>query len=83
MPPPANPLPPNTTARGWSVIGQEEQVGLDAYGKPVKGMLVRFQTGAGVAGSVFVPLTEYRVEDVRAAVAQAVSAIDAVHQLKG
>lgn len=68
---------------GWSVTGQEERVDLNAYGQPVKGMLVRFRTAKGVAGSVFVPLTEYQVDNVRAAVAQAVSAIDAVHQLKG
>jgi hypothetical protein len=81
-PPPANP-PLSSTASGWSVIGQEEQVGLDAYNRPVKGMLVRFQTAAGVAGSVFVPQADYRVENVRAAIAQAVSDIDAVHRLKG
>jgi hypothetical protein len=75
--------PPGSTASGWSVIGQEEQVGLDAYNRPVKGMLVRFQTAKGVAGSVFVPMTEYRKENVRAAIAQAVSEIDAVHQLRG
>jgi hypothetical protein len=46
-------------------------------------MLVRFQTAAGVAGSVFVPMTEYRKENVRAAIAQAVSEIDAVHRLRG
>lgn len=75
--------PPGSTARGWSIIGQEEQIGLDAYNRPVKGMLVRFQTAAGVAGSVFIPQADYRVETVKAAVAQAVSEIDAVHQLRG
>jgi hypothetical protein len=80
--PPA-PLPPNSTARGWAVIGQEEHTDLDQFGRPTKGMLVRFQTAQGVAGSVFIPQADYRVETVRAAVAQAVSAIDAVHQLRG
>jgi len=81
---PANPpFPPNSTARGWSVIGQEEQVGLDASNRPIKGMLVRFQTASGVSGSVFVPASEYRADNVKAAIAQAVSEIDAVHQLKG
>jgi hypothetical protein len=74
---------PGSMARGWSVTGQEEQVGLDQAGKPVRGMLVRFQTGKGVAGSVFIPLADYNVANAKAAIAGAAGEIDAVHGLTG
>lgn len=63
----------------WSIVSQAETYGQDAAGNYVEGMKVSFQTPSGVQSSVFVPKARYTPDNVRAAIAQAVATIEAVH----
>lgn len=79
----ANELKPNTTGTGWTVTGQQESTEL-YQGSATRGMRVSFQTGRGLAGSVFVPLAMYsNPENVRAAIAQYVAQMHQVQDLTG
>ena len=70
-----------TTTPTWRVTGQQERTQIDATGRPVQGMTVLFQTGSGVTGSVFLPLPLYTPDNVRKAIAEAASGIEAVSGL--
>jgi len=75
----ANPLPTS----GWTVIAQVPRSQVNSTGQLVKGMEVSFTSGGGVSGSVWVPLTDYNVETVRALIAHQVATFDAVGHLTG
>lgn len=62
----------------WHVIGQVERTQIDPTGRPVQGMTVSFQTGSGTQGSVFLPLPLYTPDNVRKAISEAASGIEAV-----
>lgn len=67
---------------GWKVTGQQETTRVTPGGDLENGVTVRFTTGHGVAGSVFVP--DYAYPDkVREMVAARVAALDAVSGMSG
>jgi hypothetical protein len=69
-------------ASGWHVTGQAEETRVNPGGDLERGMVVRFTTGQGVAGSVFVP--DYAYPDkVAEMVAKRVAALDSVSNLSG
>lgn len=67
----------------WKVTGQVESTQVQVTGPPVPGVKVFFQTGAGHAGSVFIPQGRYNTTSVRAAVNAAAAQMDAVGMLTG
>jgi len=75
--------PPSAPVTGWRVTDQVQTTDVDAQGRPVRGMRVSFQTGAGVTSSVFVPENRYTPDNVRATIAAAATQIDQVHKLTG
>lgn len=62
----------------WRVTGQVERTQIDPTGRPVQGMTVTFQTGSGTTGSVWLPLPLYTPDNVRKAIGEAASGIEAV-----
>lgn len=67
----------------WRVTGQVEQTGLDSNNRYVPGVRISFTTREGIAGSVFVPDTQYNAEAARAAIAARVAQMAGVHGLNG
>lgn len=65
----------------WQVGNQVVGYRPDGTGKAVKGMIVHFQTGLGVASTVFVPDATYTAAAVRAAILAKVKVLDAVSQM--
>ena len=53
----------------WHVTGQLEQQKIDPSGQVVDGMTIMYQTGDGVSGTVWLPMTQYTTENVRRAIA--------------
>ena len=74
---PREPLPAAT----WQVTAQQETVDRGPGGSFEPGVTVSFTTGAGHAGTVFVPRGNYSLASVRAAVAGQAALLDAVGQL--
>lgn len=74
---------PESAGLTWEVGSQLEKPGQDASGNFVPGMEVHFTTGNGVAGSVWVPLTQYNAGTVRDLIAARVAAIESVSKLNG
>lgn len=73
------PMPPPVTS--WQVTSQTERTDIASDGTPVRGMAVYYTTGAGHAGSVFVPASQYTPDNVRAMIAAAAARLDAVGAL--
>lgn len=68
----------------WQVTGQQPMSGMNAAGHYVPGWTVHYRVNAtGTAGQVFVPLTEYNADNVRARITEQVAHIVAVHNLQG
>ena len=65
----------------WQVTGQAEVTEQGPNGTFVPGMRVSFRTGGGHAGSVFIPNSQYNLNQVRAAVAGQAALLDAVGAL--
>jgi hypothetical protein len=74
-------LPP--AVGGWAVTAQQESTELASNGQFVKGMSVFFQTGSGVAGSVFVPDMLYTPDYVRDAINAKAQQLDIIAGLSG
>lgn len=69
-------LPPKG---GWNVTGQEAQTRIVlGVQRPVEGYTVRFVTGYGVNGSVFVAAENYNAATIQAMIADQVKQLDAV-----
>lgn len=68
-------------AAKWTVDGQVEATQLDASRHAVDGVRVLFHTDHGVHASVFVPKSSFNVENVRKAILDWYSHIDAVAKL--
>lgn len=67
---------------GWSIVSQQQQTrAVPGSNGPVPGYMVSFVTGYGTNGSVFIPNPQYTVDNVKAAVAAQVAALDAVSVL--
>lgn len=68
----------------WTVIAQQPVSGLDAMGHYVPGWQVTYRVNAtNTTGHVFVPQTEYNVDNVRARITDQVAHVIAVHNLQG
>lgn len=65
----------------WTVIDQREESRDPGDGIYTTGVVVRFRTGSGAIGSVFVPDRDYTPSRVRDLVAQRAAAIEAVATL--
>lgn len=68
---------------GWTISGQREDFRADENGDYGNGIIVSFITGMGHRGSVFVPMKDYTVDNVRRLVAAQAQRMDAVGQLTG
>jgi len=73
-----NPIPGNS---GWQVTSQIEQSDIGPAGQFVNGKRVYFTTANGHSGSVFVPLGQYSVDNVRNLINTAADILDAVGNL--
>jgi len=73
---------PNGSAPGTYVTGQQEQVGLNSRGQAENGYRVSFTTGGGVDGSVFVPISQYTPDNVKAAIVAHASQLDQVQRMR-
>lgn len=73
----------NSTGTGWKVTGQQQTTGLDESGRATQGVTVSYLTASGVSGSVFVPLTRYTPENVKAEIMDRVARHNAVDALQG
>lgn len=76
-------LVPNAGVTGWKVESQQETTELDPRGQPIRGYRVYFTTGKGQHGSVFVALSMYNPQNVRAAVASHAGQLDETASLSG
>lgn len=66
----------------WRVTGQAQTTQVDPQTSNfVEGLLVNFVTGAGHAGSVFLPMTAATPENVRAAIVARVAIMDGIASL--
>ena len=63
---------------GWTITAQIEGTRVVPPGRVETGTTVYFTTGNGDQGSVFVPLAQYNVETVKAAVAARAGQLDAI-----
>lgn len=71
-----------TAARsGWTITTQRQTQQLTAGNRFEQGVEVGFKTGYGVDGNVFVPLSMFSPEAVRAAVDERAAVLDAVTTL--
>lgn len=69
-------------AASWKVTSDTpDQYDFDAAGAPVIGHVIRFQTGTGATGSVFVPEAHYNANSVRALVAGKANTADEIAAL--
>lgn len=67
---------------GWRVTTQQPATRvIPGSGQPVAGYSVGFITSDGTNGTVFIPLPQYTADNVKAAIASQVAAIDAVSNL--
>jgi len=73
-------LQPNAPATGAKVTSQTPQLGTDPSGRAVHGVTIAFQLPSGTPGSVFVPDSDYTVENVTAAVAAKAYAMKKVEE---
>lgn len=76
----SEPTPP-PQSNGWQVNAQQETTELALNGAFVSGRRVYFTTGAGNTGSVFLPDQAYTVDNVRAAIEQQATKLDAIGAL--
>ena len=67
----------------WTVLDQREESRDPGDGIYTTGMVVRFRTGSGALGTVFVPDRDYTPARVRQLVAERATAIEAVAHLTG
>jgi hypothetical protein len=67
--------------QAWKVTSQREGSVFGPAGTTEGTMIVTFQTGRGVVGTITVPLSEYTADNVRGLIQTRVDAIDAVHDL--
>lgn len=74
---PRAPLPETA----WQVTAQQEVTEPGPTGNFEPGVRVSFRTGGGHAGSVFIPASQYNLNQVRAAVAGQAALLDAVGAL--
>lgn len=65
----------------WSVVAQQQQTKVGPTGVLDDGFNVLFTTGNGHTGSVFVPMSQYNVDNVRALVQAQANLLDAVGAL--
>lgn len=69
----------DTTAKPVATITRQTySIGRSAGGQPEEGYKVEFQTAGGVAGQVFVPLSQYTADGVNAAVKAQATVLDSV-----
>lgn len=66
----------------WEVIEQMERTGQAEGGAFVEGVAVKFRTGSGAVGSVFVPKAEYSTAHVRDLVAARAATMNEISALK-
>ena len=76
-------LRPNAPQSGWSDVTQTPGLGLDGYGRAVQGYTVRFRSGKGVPGELFIPLSRYTPDNVRAEIAAHAAQLDAIQEMSG
>lgn len=76
----SNSTPP---AVNWAVVGQIEQTVFNAQNVPSEVMHITYQLADGTQGSVNVPLSQYNVDSVRAAIAAKATVQAAVGSLTG
>lgn len=65
----------------WTVVDQREESRDPGDGIYTQGMTVRFRTGSGQLGTVFVPDRDYTASRVRAAIERRAAEIEAVQAL--
>lgn len=63
---------------GWTVTGQTQGSMIADNGQVVDVYTVTFRTGAGVIGSVRIPVAQYTKQVVRAAIAEHAAVLDEV-----
>lgn len=67
---------------GWRVTTQSQQTRvIPGTTGPVVGWVVGFITGAGNNGSVFIPLSQYTIDNVKAQITATAAELDAVSNL--
>lgn len=71
----SGPLP---SKGGWAVGSQIEETRRTQTGQFVKGMVVHFITGYGVASSVWLPMSQYNAGNARSLIAAKVKQLDMV-----
>lgn len=71
----------NGSGSGWRVTGQAQVTDVGDDARFVEGMRVAFTTGAGHSGSVFLPLTAFTPDNVRAAIDARAQTMDAIAAL--
>lgn len=67
----------------WNIVSQQETTRQDQTGRFVPGVMIGFRTGSGIGGTVFIPDSQYTVENARRQIQERVDLMESVHGLKG
>lgn len=76
-------MAPSSNDPTWTITGQAPGYGLNKAGAFVKGYDVSFATKSGAQGTVFVAMSDYTIEKVKAAVAEHAETLEALAGAQG
>lgn len=75
---------PNAPVSGWTVLSQQQVYDVGPDGRAVLGMRVTFKLyGSDSTASVFIPMTEYTANNVRAHIADLAGHLAQVDKAQG